>query len=121
MRKKILAIDDDGEILLAFTLLLQSEGYVVETSSYIDRAILQKKTLPDLILLDVFLGGVDGRVVCKQFKRQSLTKHIPIIMLSAAINVEKTVRDAQADDFLAKPFDSKDLINKVKKYIGDPN
>ncbi len=118
MPKKILVIDDDEGILAAFEAMLTGEGYSVETSSTVYPLLsLTKDNTPDLVLLDVLLSGADGRDICKQLKHQSFTKHIPIIMVSAALNMEKSVMESSADDFITKPFEINDLLDKVKKYI----
>ena len=116
--KKILIIDDDEGILSAFEAMLEDEEYTVQTSCTIEPLLsLQKENMPDLILLDVLLSGADGREICKQLKSQEATKHIPIIMISATTNLETLAKNAGAEDFIAKPFDMNDLLEKVKKYI----
>lgn len=117
MAKKIWIIDDDDGILDGFQAMLESEGFEIKTSLSSD--ILQeitKENMPDLILLDVLLSGIDGREICKQMKQNETTKHIPIVMLSAAPNVKKAVKEAGADDFISKPFEMKDLLSMIEKY-----
>lgn len=118
-QKRILVIDDTEDILEALELVLTNEGYAVDLSTkedYVDEMIAGTKTIPNLILLDVLLSGQDGRVVAKKLKHTEETKHIPIIMMSAHPDVEKTVKKAGADDFLMKPFEMSDLLSKVHKY-----
>jgi DNA-binding response OmpR family regulator len=64
-------------------------------------------------LLDVLLSGKDGRTIARQLKSQEDTKHIPIIMFSAHPSAEQTAREAGADDFIAKPFEIDDLLEKI--------
>ncbi len=118
MRKKILVVDDDQGILDAFEVLLDSAGYDVSLLSDAEQLMkLPVTKFPNLIILDVLLSGVDGREICKQLKSQEKTKRIPIIMVSAHPNAEKSVIDACADGFLAKPFEMEDLLTVVAKHI----
>ena len=60
--------------------------------------------LPDLLLLDIWMSGTDGLDICKQLKQNTATQHIPIVLLSASREIEKSALDAGANDFLSKPF-----------------
>ena len=114
MIKRILVIDDDEGILSAFQAMQTMNGYVFETHATVDRLLsTQRKKYPDLILLDVLLAGTDGRMISKQLKKQKKTKDIPIIMFSATANIEQSVKDAQADDFIQKPFEMDLLFAKI--------
>lgn len=118
MRKYILVVDDDEGIIEAFKLMLESRDYKVKTSCDADILNkLSKTNLPDLILLDVLLSGVDGRTICKELKSQKETRNIPIIMVSAHPDARKSTLQAGADDFLAKPFEMDTLLSMVEKYI----
>jgi CheY-like chemotaxis protein len=72
---------------------------------------------PDLLLLDIWMSGLDGREICKALKLQDHTKHIPIILVSANRDTEQIAHDAGADDFLNKPFDMDDLLRKVAERV----
>lgn len=115
--KKILIADDDPGILDAMTMMLEDEGYEVETT--VDGATVQdmRETLPDLLLLDIWMSGMDGREICKRLKRQELTKCIPIIIISANKDTDRFAKEAGADDFIAKPFEMDDLLAKVARYL----
>ena len=115
--KMLLIVDDDPDILHFLQLIFEDEGYEVQTSTkgqYLEQ--LHNGGLPDLILLDVFLSGKDGRDIVKHLKSQDETKHIPVIMTSAHPKAEPTARAAGADDFLAKPFNIDELLGKVARY-----
>jgi DNA-binding response OmpR family regulator len=116
-QKKILIADDDPAILDAISLILSDEGYVVDTTSDGDTPRRIQNELPDLLLLDIWMSGVDGRDICRYLKSQETTRGIPIVMISAMKDAEKTAIAAGADDFLAKPFDIDDLLQKVKAYL----
>jgi len=118
MPKKILAVDDDLFILDALTELLKYSGYDVESTPN-GEDVFKKidECVPDLILLDVMLAGLDGREICKKIKSTESTKNIPVIMVSATPAVNQTVRDFGANDFVAKPFDIFQLLNKIEHQL----
>ena len=107
--------DDDPGIVDAIEMLLEFEGYNV-CSTYDGAAVLElKEELPDLLLLDIWMSGEDGRDICKKFKMEAKTKMIPVIMISASKDVKESAMAAGADDFLAKPFEMNDLMDKIRK------
>jgi CheY-like chemotaxis protein len=117
-QKAILVIDDDPDILDFLHDLLELEGYQVAVTpkgDYLEK--MEQGDLPDLILLDVFLSGRDGREIVKHLKGQKETQHIPVIMFSAHPHAEATARAAGANDFLAKPFSMDDLLTKVHAFL----
>ncbi len=117
-KKKILIVDDEPDILEFLQVILEEEGYSVLTSQkaeYLEQ--LHNGGLPDLILLDVLLSGKDGREIVKYLKQQEETKRIPVIMFSAHPTAELTAREAGAEDFVAKPFEIDDLLEKVAKFL----
>lgn len=119
MKGKILVVDDDANILDALKFMLEDAGYKVETvgknGGVINKEIRDDR--PDLILLDVLLSGHDGRDICKNLKGQKATKNIPVIMISAHPDAEKTSLQAGANFFLPKPFEVDMLLAKIEKYI----
>jgi DNA-binding response OmpR family regulator len=115
---KILIVDDDDGILDAICLILEDEGYTVNSISNGNNIFHNVKTFqPDIILLDVLLSGIDGRDVCKQLKTDGTTKQIPVIMISAHPTAKATIKQYQANDFLAKPFEAVDLLKMIEKYL----
>ncbi len=114
---KILVADDDPAIVDSIQYMLEDEGYEVNTT--VDGATvgIMFETQPDLLLLDIWMSGQDGRDICKALKSQETTRHIPIIMISANKDTESMAREAGADDFLGKPFDIDDLLSKVKMLL----
>lgn len=117
MGKKILVADDDPAILDCLQIILEDAAYTVETSSNGETIPKIEKFKPDLILLDVWMSGEDGRNICRKLKSKALTKNIPIIMISATSYIEESTRLAGAEDFLPKPFHMNDLLTKVEQYI----
>lgn len=116
-KKKILIADDDLAILDMLTLFLEDSGYEVETTT--DGASLRTfpQGLPDLLLLDIWLSGWNGRDICLHLKSQEATKHLPIVLISANRETKTIAREAGADDFVAKPFDLDDLMETVENYL----
>ena len=117
MKKQILVADDNPAILDALKIMLEEEGYKVETT--VDGATVKglKEPLPDLLLLDIWMSGIDGRDICKLLKSSAATKHIPVIMVSATKDIEQIAKDSGADDFISKPFQMEQLLAMVAKYV----
>lgn len=115
--KRILVCDDDMGILDVISILLKDNGYHVKLLSN-GKAIIKRIEAynPDLVLLDLWMPGIDGKEITKLLKSCNETKNIPIIIISALDTAKKISKDIGADDFIEKPFDIYDLLNKVKKY-----
>ncbi|MBI4136739.1 response regulator transcription factor [Candidatus Roizmanbacteria bacterium] len=116
MSKKVLIIDDDQAIVDALYMILQMEGYVCESASEYVSMDEIKTIHPDVVLLDIWMSGVDGRYICRQLKSNKITKDITVIIVSADKDIRTLAKEARADDFLEKPFDLTSLLKKVKKY-----
>lgn len=116
---RIYVIDDDVDLLKVIKSLLQKRGFHVSVFSDWQAAAEVIKTLePQLILLDVFLSGVDGLDVCQKLKTSPYTRHIPILIFSAFPRfAESAVHDYGADDFIAKPFEVGELISKMHAVL----
>ncbi len=117
MSKKVLVADDDPAILDSIKMMLELEDYEVNVTINGETIYKMEKDFPDLLLLDIWMSGEDGRDICKYLKNSPDTRHIPIIMISASRDIMQSARDAGADDFIAKPFEMQDLLAKVEKYI----
>lgn len=115
--KKILVVDDEKDILEAVKIVLEEYGFNVETSTRGDEIETRSANLPDLILLDVLLSGKDGRHIAKKLKLQEHTRHIPIIMMSAHPTAHLSIKEYLADDFLPKPFEIDELLEKVNALM----
>lgn len=113
---RVLIVDDDQAILDSTQLILEYEGHEVITSSDGEMVKNISEEPPDIILLDIWLSGVDGAEIVQCLKEQSHTRHIPIILFSANRDVEGLAQKTGAEDALAKPFDVNDLLQKIKRY-----
>lgn len=116
-KQKILIVDDDTNIAELIELYLTKECFQCE-QAHDGEAALKKHTSfqPDLILLDIMLPGIDGYDVCREIRK---TSSVPIIMLSAKGEVFDKVLGLElgADDYIIKPFDSKELVARVKAVL----
>ncbi len=116
--KKLLIIDDDEDISAMLFLLLRSKNFEVEVVTKSENIFNRIKMYqPDIILLDVFLTGYDGRVICKQLKFHPDFKHIPVIMVSGDDEVLQTAELYGANDFIQKPFDAEVLLSKINNLV----
>jgi len=116
--KKILLIDDDPDVITVLQILLKKKGYQVATASYEEEAYKQVEFfMPNLVVLDVLLSGVDGRTICKKLKNTNSSKHIPILMFSAHPGAQKNMEDFGADDFLPKPFESNKILERIEVLL----
>jgi two-component system phosphate regulon response regulator PhoB/two-component system alkaline phosphatase synthesis response regulator PhoP len=116
---KILVIDDDKDLLEVTHALLTKKGFEVKINNNWEEALESIPAFnPQLIILDVFLNGVDGLDICKQLKSMPHTKHIPVLIFSAYPRVAETViYEYGADDFIAKPFEVNELVLKVHSVL----
>jgi len=114
----ILVADDDIGIIEAIALILEDEGYKTETTDDGDTIIdLCERIHPDVLLLDIWMGGWNGKDLCNELKSNIATKHIPIIIISANRDAAQIAREAGADDCIEKPFDMQDLITKIQQHV----
>jgi len=115
--KKILVVDDDVGILDAMKYTLEDAGYMVSTIADGNAVLQMKKREADVLLLDIWMSGINGADICLRLKKQESTKDMPVILVSANRDAEKIAKSCGADDFLAKPFEIADLLGKIEKYI----
>lgn len=115
---RVLIVDDNFDILWVVETVLKRYGFEVMALPKGEDVLPRTKTFhPQIILLDVFLSGIDGIEVCNKLKSNPVTKDIPVIMFSAHTNFPDIKKFCKADDFIAKPFDVNDLIKKIKYQI----
>jgi len=117
--KRILAVDDNDDILEVLRYILEDSGYMVDTLSNGHFLFDQiKEHTPDLILLDIMLGDMDGRVLCKDIKTKQETHGIPVILVSASHDIASSLNQIGApNDFVAKPFDMDVLLNSIQRQL----
>ena len=122
MKKKILLVDDEQDLVTAVAFRLNTEGYDV-VSALDGQAALEmaKKEKPDLIILDLMLPKLNGYKVCSLLKADMRYNKIPIIMFTARVQEadRKMGFDAGANAYMTKPFESSVLLAKIKEFLGE--
>jgi len=115
--KHLLLVDDDPAILDVFGMIFSAPEYNVSVFSNPDAIFTLKTDIPDLIFLDTRLSGADGLEVCRRLKKGSLTRDIPIILISASPGIQQQAREAGAVAGIEKPFSIKELRLLVKTTL----
>lgn len=115
--KNILIVDDDSSTLNILSLILKNAGYEVQVDDRGDLSFLQSGKFPDLILLDSNLGAKDGATLCRQLKASEITRHIPVIIISAMHDIKNIFIEAGADNYLSKPFSINQLLELVEHTL----
>ena len=118
MKPRVLIIDDEPKLLKLVRSVLQADGFDVDTATNGQEGLEKIETSqPDLVLLDILLPGeLDGYSICKRIRESS---PIPVIMLTAKSQEKDKIRgfESGADDYLTKPFSSKELLARVKAVL----
>jgi DNA-binding response OmpR family regulator len=104
MLKRVLIADDDPGIVDAVEMILDFHGYDVSTTYNGTEVLAIQENYP-------------GRDICKELKAKQETRNIPILMISASKDIKTSAMEAGADDFLAKPFDMKELLFKIENLL----
>jgi two-component system phosphate regulon response regulator PhoB len=118
--EKILVVDDEEDVLELVRYNLDKNGYKIKTATTGEDALTKARAkLPDLIILDLMLPGIDGLEVCKKLKSDTKTQNIPIIMLTAKGEEADIVTGLElgADDYVTKPFSPKVLVARVRRIL----
>lgn len=119
---KILAIDDENDVLLIISASLKAEGFEVLTASDGEEGLdIADKAHPDVILLDVMMPLMDGFEVLEKLRENPNTQQIPVVMLTGLSDKEK-IREAidkGTQYYVVKPFDIHDLLSKIKIAYND--
>ncbi len=120
IQQTILVVDDDASVRSTVSAILRRAGYEVATEADGDGALDAARRLrPDLVLLDIVMPGCDGLEVCRQLKADVETRLIPVVLLSGLSALDDRVHglDAGADDLLSKPFETVELLARVKSLL----
>ena len=122
MRKRILVIEDDVDLVELLRFKLTQAGFLTLAASDGADGLEKVRTLhPDLVLLDLMLPELDGFALCEILRRDRSTKAVPIIILSAMSGELARVAGlgAGANDFLSKPFSLKVLVCRIQAILGE--
>lgn len=117
-KAKILVVDDDSGIGEMLKTLLEFYGYqvtVTEQPEETEKIIINKEI--DLVMLDMLISGINGTDVCARLRKNEDTANIPVLMMSALHDAGEKCRLAGANDFIAKPFEMDELIEKIDKVL----
>lgn len=118
MKKKILITEDDPGIQDVFRIVLERAGYDVQIYSNGSALMEDNFERPDIFILDRQLFGTDGLQICRHLKSSEASRSIPVIIVSATAHLNNVIQNIGADDFLEKPFNVKELLNKIAKHVG---
>ena len=121
-QKKVLAVDDEPEVLTLLEKRLAASGYEVVTASNGKDAIeIAKRELPDLIIMDILMPDMDGSQTAARLHDEPETKKIPILFLTCLFTKREERLEGHEigpNFFVAKPYDPKELLSEIHKIIG---
>ena len=119
-RKRILLVDDEIDIIDILKFHLEKEGYDIITAQKGKEAVERaERFVPDLIVLDLMMPELDGISACRKIKADPITKHIPVIMLTAKSEETDIILGLEfgADDYITKPFSARVVVAKVRALL----
>lgn len=111
----ILVVDDDADLLELVTLVLKRSNYQVTALQDGNKVFpFVTESVPDIILMDIYLGSTDGRNICKNLKTDENFRNIPIILYSAGNISSQSIKESMADSFIVKPFNNAEILEKIQ-------
>ena len=114
----ILVLDDDPDICIMIKMVLDYYGYdAMDAENEENARKIISSNHVDLLIMDMLLSGVDGTDICRQLKQDKETSSIPILMFSAHPTAKETCLAAGADDFISKPFEMSDMMEKISFFL----
>ncbi|MDA0339881.1 MAG: phosphate regulon transcriptional regulator PhoB [Proteobacteria bacterium] len=120
MKLRVLIVEDEASLVMMLRYNLEKEGFdVSEASDGEEAMIVAEESPPDAIILDWMLPRMSGIEVCRQFRRRTITRAVPIIMLTARGEETDKVRglNVGADDYMTKPFSMPELMARVRALL----
>jgi excisionase family DNA binding protein len=121
-KRKVLLVDDDPDLVEMMSKVLEDDGRfeVRIAANGFDAGMMVKEYRPDLIVLDVMLPDINGKEVCQRVRADNTLEDVRVICISGMIEDDKIqeLRDAGADDFLHKPFEIEELIERMCVQLG---
>jgi len=114
----ILVLDDDPDICIMIKMVLDYYGYdAMDAENEENARKIISSNHVDLLIMDMLLSGVDGTDICRRLKKDKETSSIPILMFSAHPTAKETCLAAGADDFISKPFEMNDMMEKISFFL----
>ena len=119
MKRKVLIIENDSDIRSIVEFILSEQGF--DTLSIPEPETLTEilQFRPDLILIDEFINNKPGHRLCLRIKQEPMLAYLPVIVLSTANNIELIATECKANDYIRKPFDVEEMVDKVLRVIGE--
>jgi DNA-binding response OmpR family regulator len=115
---RLLIMDDSTELLDALKYIFENNGYFVKTVNNPGKIFHEiAEFQPDILVLDILLGGEDGREICQKLKKDEKNKDLRILIFSANPNYLKDYKTYNADDYIEKPFDISNLLEKINSLL----
>jgi two-component system phosphate regulon response regulator PhoB len=118
VKKKVLIIENDADIRDIVDYILAEEGFTTLTIPEPETMQHILQFAPDVILIDEFINSKPGHRLCLKIKNTPLLNKIPVIVLSTANDIELIATECQANDYVRKPFDVKEMVEKVVRVVG---
>ena len=114
----ILVLDDDPDICIMIKMVLDYYGYdAMDAENEVNARKIISSNHVDLVIMDMLLSGADGTDICRRLKQDKVTSSIPILMFSAHPTAKDTCLAAGADDFISKPFEMNDMMDKINFFL----
>src|SRR5262245_6427759 len=120
MGAKILVVDDERDFIEFVSFNLKQQGYeVLAATNGLDALYQARRSLPDLVVLDLMMDGIDGYSVCQILRRQPSTRTMPIIILTAAGGqmARRNGLASGADEFMTKPVTPRELVRRIEDVL----
>lgn len=115
---KIVIVDDSNDLLEVLKFFLLEKGYEVEAvTGHDDLLNVISSFSPDLIILDIYLQGEDGRKICKELRKKEESKYLCILMFSASIKTLVNYKEYGADGYIEKPFGLNEIVTKIEATL----
>jgi len=116
--KKILIVDDEVMLVDLLTLRLEDNGYdVASANDGFEGLSMAVQLHPDLIILDIFMAGMDGYTMLKEIRKNDQMKDTKVIMLTASGKKRELFEKEGISDYITKPFDTEDFLSRVDKVL----
>ncbi len=122
-RKKVLIVDDEASMVSVLQRHVSNAGYAVETASNGQEALEKiKNAVPDLVLLDLVMPGINGFETCRRIRSDERTKKLPVLIISALRSEADSSAAVAcgANEMIVKPVDAESLTKRLRHHLGSP-